>query len=195
MRSETYKITGLKPGDDHSKLLVILKETERIASLNELDAKRSMQLRLIAEELMNMVTQLMDFGEGSFWLENYLSCYELHFRVKPKKIEAIDKSSERKGLGRVFGRKQAKTDKSIEKHSMMRRIVSEVEKAINTPLPGGSSWSLNRYVTDLKESDKAHKTDAWDELEKSIIANLANDITVSAADDEVELVVIKDFSI
>ena len=54
-------------------------------------------------------------------------------------------------------------------------------------------WSLKTYrenlKTDLNESDQAGQ--AWDEMEKSIVANLADDVIVGVKGDCIELVIVK----
>jgi hypothetical protein len=56
----------------------------------------------------------------------------------------------------------------------------------------GMMWSLNDYRTCLEsvsEKDDASK-EAWDELEKSIVANIANDVLVGVKGDKVEMTII-----
>ena len=51
------------------------------------------------------------------------------------------------------------------------------------------SWSLEQYkgaLQDVMESDDAAGS-AWDELEKSIVARLADDVTVGVKKDEVDM--------
>ena len=51
-----------------------------------------------------------------------------------------------------------------------------------------NQWSLSQYKENAKE-DK----EAWDELEKSIIANLADDVTVGIINGKVEIIAVKNF--
>ena len=55
----------------------------------------------------------------------------------------------------------------------------------------GSSdmWSLSNCQTSVKKNNSA--LEDWDELEKSIIANLADDVTVGINGDNVEMVITK----
>ena len=56
-------------------------------------------------------------------------------------------------------------------------------------------WSLGKYrenVDNDRENDEA-AVEAWDELEKSIVANIADDVTVAVRGDSVELVIEKKF--
>ena len=56
------------------------------------------------------------------------------------------------------------------------------------PIGYTNEWSLSVY----RESARADE-EAWDELEKSVIANLADDVTVGIIEGKVEIIVIKNF--
>ena len=51
------------------------------------------------------------------------------------------------------------------------------------------SWSLNKYRDVVKKENQ----EDWDELEKSIIANLADDIIVGVKGKQANIVVVKKF--
>ena len=51
-----------------------------------------------------------------------------------------------------------------------------------------NGWSLNQYKTKQRDKDEA-----WDEIEKSIIANIADDVTVSVKGKKVEIKITKRF--
>jgi hypothetical protein len=55
-------------------------------------------------------------------------------------------------------------------------------------------WSLLQYKS-MVEQEKQHKqsSEAWDELEKSIVANIADDVKVGVRGDIVEMTIIKRF--
>jgi hypothetical protein len=50
-------------------------------------------------------------------------------------------------------------------------------------------WTLNRY----RDAER-NNSEPWDELEKSIIANLADDVVVSVKGNNVEIAIIKKFN-
>ena len=49
-------------------------------------------------------------------------------------------------------------------------------------------WTLARYKDSQKDNEEP-----WDELEKSIIANIADDVSVAVKGKNVEIVIIKNF--
>jgi hypothetical protein len=57
------------------------------------------------------------------------------------------------------------------------------------------TWSLQKYRDSVEEAkeDSEIAAEAWDELEKSIIANIADDVQVGIMKDTVELIVYKSF--
>ena len=64
MRSNVCKI------DQGSKdLAAILKESEKVAKYNGLDHKKTMQLRLLCEEIDGMLPNIIREFEGDFWIE------------------------------------------------------------------------------------------------------------------------------
>ena len=50
-----------------------------------------------------------------------------------------------------------------------------------------SVWSLSRYQTFVRKDES--DLENWDELEKSIIANIADDVTVGIMDNNVEMII------
>ena len=50
-------------------------------------------------------------------------------------------------------------------------------------------WSMSLYKDEVKESD----AEEWDELEKSIVANIADDVKVCILGDTVEIIINKTF--
>ena len=58
------------------------------------------------------------------------------------------------------------------------------------------TWSLSQYrenVGDLYEQGNLEE-EVWDELEKSVLANLADDVKVGVRKDQVDITVDKNFS-
>ena len=52
-------------------------------------------------------------------------------------------------------------------------------------------WSLNRYRSAVKEGKAPAEN--WDELEKSVIARLADDVQIGISGQNVEMVIYKKF--
>ena len=186
MKSATLMISGGGQGIINTmfedKIKIILKEAEKIAKANELTPRQEMHLRLLTEETLCMLPEILQYGSGTFWIENYYHKFEIHVRVKPTAVE----KAERRGTA------------SLEKRGILRRIcnafdniVNESQKQLTDPQKRMMQWSLMIYIENLKRSGKSRHLDEWDELEKSIIANLADNVTITTIDDDIEIVVEK----
>ena len=58
---------------------------------------------------------------------------------------------------------------------------------------GANMWSLSSYRSGVNQDrgEKEEAKEAWDELEKSVIANIADDVIVGVKDNHVTLTVVK----
>ena len=68
-------------------------------------------------------------------------------------------------------------------------MVNQVE----SPLDAYFVWSLHQYrnnLSDAKDQNTAAQ-EAWDELEKSIVASIADDVIVGVKKDHVTMTIIK----
>ena len=174
-------------------------EAEKVAAYNNLDERQSRRLRLLSEELIGMLPELLEFGRGEFWIENDGKSFELHVSVTPEDIVDID---EEKILSVSKSGKNAATKGIINKirvaAQMMILSYGESSTAYSYDFYDmgmvtgmhnyANAWSLTSY----KEQVTSHKEE-WDELEKSVIANLADDVIVGITGKKVEIVVIKNF--
>ena len=186
----------------------VIGPAEKIAAYNGLGKDEELRLSLLCEELIEMLPNLLIYGKGEFWVENEGKCYEIHAVVE---ADDLLTSSDRKAILAVSGSK-----KNSAAVGIMNRIRSAAEELIaNYALSKGSGgevsydssslealdydyadpfakqdmWSLVKYKKTVQNG-----TDAWDELEKSIIANLADDVTVGIISGKVEIVIKKIFA-
>ena len=181
----------------------IPEEAEKVAKYNNLDDKAARRLRLLAEELICMLPPLLIYGEGSFWIENDGPEYELHLYVQPKdaieydvskilSLSSTGKNSEAKGILhrltvslQLMMKKRAKQAKD-DPYGSFKAGVSDYDE--------NQIWSLVDYKNGLNsEVSEPEKQEQWDELEKSIIANIADDVTVGIIGGKIHIVVKKKF--
>ena len=85
-------------------------------------------------------------------------------------------------------------DEEEETQTVSRPSAAYVPRGVVLPtaISSGCVWSMEEYRKDVEKAEKADK-ESWDELEKSIVANIADDIRVSMKGATVEMVIKKRF--
>ncbi len=171
----------------------VLSQAERVAVYQQLSPKASLHLRLLAEEMMNMMRAITGEVEGAFWIENKAEHYELHLRANT----VVD----------FYTREQLLSASTSGKNEANRGLMGKL-RAFFEPTEGvpmyveldpeamssGMIWSMSSYRQQLRESVQqncAGAADAWDELEKSVVAHIADEVKVSIRFREVEMIVFK----
>lgn len=186
MKSDVCKITG-----DKESLKSILNEVEKTAAYNELEAKSAGRLRLMAEELIGMLPELLEYADGDFWIEVDNNKYELHTSLLPNKPMSSDKREKILAIS-SSGKNEAGTgvmSKILIAVQLMMLDYSQVTTTAGNFYEMGRSWSLETY----RAYAGKEKGEAWDELEKSIIANISDDVVVRIHEKKVEIVITKAF--
>lgn len=186
----------------------ILNEVENILTYNKIEGKQALRIRLIAEELIGMVRGLVDDFEGMFWIENNGSDYEFHVNIKVDEMNiekreeliAVSKTGKNAAATGIMGkiRAVAETMMLVVTNPNLNCPVMQyydgndiimgvgyLEPEIAAEYGYLCSWSLNNYKTKTQEAT------ACDELERSIVANLANDIIVGVKGKNVEIIIKK----
>ena len=204
MKTDVYV---LQKGENDNRNIPAV--AEKVGRYNDLDPKSALRLRLLSEEMICMLPQLLKFGEGEFWMENKGPNYELHLRVTPddeldmdmEKILSISKSGRNAAATGIINKiivaveymlnenaKIAKDDPYFYSMGMMDDPVYMMG------YNGSMAWSLMSYRNNVGEDeDKPEREEAWDELEKSIIANLADDVIVGIKGGVIDITIKKKF--
>ena len=173
----------------------VLAQAERVAAYQNLPPKSALHLRLLAEEMMGMVRAIAGNLHGEFWIENDGPQYELHLLAETdmdfEKREKLIATST-KGINEA-------------ERGLMGKIRAFFEPIEGTPVyfdtavstsPQEIGWSMNTYQKQLEQmvSEKREgAAEAWDELEKSVIAHVADEVRISIHGYDVEMIVFKKF--
>ena len=192
MKSNVIKITK-----DQDNLNKILFETKKVSVYAELDSKQTLRTQLIAEELVGMLKELSGDFEGEFWVEQQESSFEFLTRIYIN--ENMDNQTKRKFINISSDKKNAAAKGIMGK---IRDVVENMlypENAVyssnfisyqlETAVLLNDQWTLKRY----KDAER-NNAEPWDELEKSIIANLADDVIVAVKRNNVEIAIMKNFN-
>ena len=181
---------------DAQNLDKILCETQKTAVYADLTAKKSLRLRLIAEELVGMLKELsVDFA-GNFWIDEENAAFSFTTQLcinenmdRETKQRFIDISSDKKNAAAVGirGKIRDVVENLLYPENAMYSAAFVAYQLENAVLMN-DTWTLNRYKDSVRESEEE-----WDELEKSIIANMADDVSVSVKGNKVEILITKKF--
>ena len=187
----------------------ILRESEKVAVYNDLDHKQTLQLRLICEEIDGMLPNIINDFNGDFWIDfengvckvNVSLRFEEFSAKKKEELVAIAKNKKNASAVGIVGMiRSALEDVFLEEDSFgggdmsleSRYFVSEYYDSIDhSSLADYSSlWSLDRYRSTVK---RENKTEKWDELEKSVLASVADDVIVGVKGKRADIIVVKKF--
>ena len=214
------KSTVINISNENNNIVDILDETKKLSAYADLDKKQALRLRLLSEELVGMLSELSGNFEGQFWaqiegrnVELITSIFVIDTMDTKTKKGFIDVSSRKKNaaakgiMGKirdVVENMMYPEDALYSANYISSDLGSDVMMGVESKKQSdddltveelvdnimlGDCWSLNQYKA--KQSKNA---EPWDEIEKSIIANIADDVTVSVKGKNVEIKVTKNFA-
>ena len=210
MQTDKIKILVYELGREKA-----LHETDRFSEYMNFDHKTALRVRLLVEETFAMVNAITEEFYAVFWIEGTRTgLCKIHLTIQTemdieKKKALIDASREKKN-GAVKGL-TGRIWEMIEDHLYLKKQDAGEMNAgyyalgmVDMPLAPGAPiqmdnvvWTLDAYRSGVNGAKgKGQEADeAWDELEKSILANLADDVKVAIRGNEAELIVEKKFKL
>ena len=183
-------------------LEAILRESEKVAIYNELSHKQTLQLRLICEEIDGMLPKIIDDFDGDFWIEfekgvckviASIKFAEFSIEKKEELIKIAKNSKNAAAVGitgkiRSFVEDMLLDDVNIPGYSIYSESMC-VATSFGEDMYYPYMWTLENY----KNNTKKEKEEAWDELEKSVIASVADDIVVGVKGKRADIIITKKF--
>lgn len=182
----------------------ILTEVEKVANYNSLPQKETLRLRLLAEELTGMLPELVENFDGYFWLENNENKYELHTEFS---VGSLSKEKKQTLIAISASKKNAAASGFMGKIRDIAENMLLYSEEINTnnhyateylsdydfaDISYSYAWTLENYIEHQKQRPVT-KSEEWDQLEKSIVAKLADDVIVGVKGRKVEIIIKKEF--
>ena len=199
MRSNVCKIE--KGSKD---LNAILKESEKVAVYNEFTHKQTLQLRLLCEEIDGMLPEIVDEFDGDLWIEVEDGVCKVNVSIDFAEFNP-DKKDELIGIAK--NKKNAFATGIVGKiRSVLEDVFLDLEvkqafdmSAESFRMSTGYTdavhysyfWSLDQYRTAVKKEEASEQ---WDELEKSVLASVADDVIVGVKGKHADIVIIKKFA-
>ena len=200
---KTSLMTVKSSGGGMSEALAV---TENIGTEMGLDKKSVLRTRLLAEELFGMLRGIAGDVEATYWLEAEDKQIEMHMKADVKmtddmKEQFLAASSSGKNYAAKGFMGKLKVMIADVLLSMKEMAPYSMVKTVSYDPTGGvggetvSVWSMMAYKDEVRKQMTASKEarDAWDELEKSIVANIADDVKVKIVGKNVEIIVYKTF--
>lgn len=196
MRSDIIKVNSSGTGVEEA-----LAQAEAVANYKGLSAKQGLWLRLLSEELMGLLKGLTGEENAEFWIEDEGGEFRLHL--------ATDTEMDKEKRARLL--ETSTTGTNAAAVGLMGKLRCLFERAFEPDAPGaipffdsgwmGSEeditgmsntyWSLNSYRQFMQTR---RGTDEWDELERSIVGNLADEIRVGIKGGKVEMTIYKNMA-
>lgn len=197
MKTDTISIYSDMKGRSEA-----MQEAERFAVYNGLTGKKAMHIRLLTEETISMIHEIVSEFQCDFWLESEQTAKGLLCRIcisadvevnegqetELLKVSTSGKNEEAKGiLGKIRQLLRWSLQQSDEETASHSTAV-DAWYAMGT-VKQEPYWSLQQYRENISEKD----TEKWDELEKSIIACLADEVKVGIRTGKTEVIIEKRF--
>ena len=177
-----------------------LAETERLGQQQRLTSKEILRLRLLCEELCGMMRGIAGDVEAVYRVKADGKRFEIGINAEVELTQEM--------------KKQFINVSSDKTNSAKPGFMGKIRDLISTAfLPGfslgcmsmaGNSspaaqaatanafyWSMNKYKDEI--GGKEGSEDAWDELEKSIVANIADEIIVRVYGSNADIAIQKTF--
>ena len=199
MKSNVCKI--LKGTSD---LEAILKESEKVAEYNELTHKQGLQLRLLCEEIDGMLPYMIGDFEGDLWMEFVDGVCKILVSIEIPELDAskrdvlinVAKNKKNAAAVGIVGKiRDAIEGFFLDEETLLALDASSESFYVSTGYCEGVDysylWSLEQYRNNLK---KKAGEEGWDELEKSVIASVADDVIVGVKGKRADIVVVKKFA-
>ena len=196
MKTSEFKVTGQGTGIKEA-----LDATEKLGADSGLGEKEILRLRLLGEELFGLVRGITGELEAVYQASREDRCFDLRLwadvkldQEMRKQLIAVSFSGENAAVKGFMGRIKEMIAVSLLPADAGPSLLSMGFMSMGSPggyrAEAGCDWTMKRYKEKLGD---APEDDAWDELEKSIVANLADDVSVSVQGSHVEITISKLF--
>ena len=180
-----------------------LQQTEKVAAYKGLSERDTLHLRLLTEEMMGLMRSITGATEGQFWIEDEDGEYQLHLQVRKfltgeekEQLLSVSSSGKNESAKGLMGRLRDFFDWGSDGDLLSCSsplVLPDMFEQSTTPMLDWE-WSMRTYETALssrlEQNDPAIR-EAWDELEKSVVKNVADDVKVFIRGGMVELVILK----
>ena len=194
MKTDIITVSSLGEGISEA-----LRQADLAAAYKQLSGKQALQLRLLSEEALGMMRSITGEASGQFWIDAEKGAFQIHLSVetdmsREKRQELLSASTS--------GKNEAAKGLMGKIRDLFDRVFEGDTPIFDSPLMLGVApqmfesftWSLDAYREQLRAKRSEQGDEAWDELEKSVVANVADDVRVSIQGRRAELIIEKTFA-
>ncbi len=209
---ETEQVYVKNDGTGMERALKTADWVTRDAQLSRRDA---MHLRLLVEETLGMVSAMTGEFQAVFWIEYDKLDFRIRLEAKTqmhfeKREELLSVSSGGRNYANkgIMGKIRGLFETAIADYKEVRQMQAENGimnlsygamgiDASNTMSQTAMTWSLEQYRQSIRDESDRLQDEDYDEylreLERSIVANIADDIQVGIRMDTVDMTIFKNF--
>lgn len=179
-------------------LEAILNEAERVAEYNGLDRQQTLHLSLLCEELDGMLAGLAGEFGGKFWIDLEDGVCKINASIeilhltseRREQLIAVSKSKKNASASGVIGKIRSVLEDMLLNSAAAYSVGDGGVQVMSVQYLDVSAyqrcWSLRQYKS-------ADTQEAYDELESSVIAAVADDVIVGIKGSCASVVIIKNF--
>ena len=203
---KTKVIAVNNSGEGIDEALALAEETALQYGLTGKDARH---MRLLGEEMMGMIRAVTGEMAADFWIEEEGGQFALHLATttnmhyeKHSELLSLSSSGKNAAVKGIMGKIRSIFEISMMPESedmpsfLTMGLMSAEDGGTMWMNPSATVWSLNAYRSGVESrvGSSSEAVEAWDELERSIGANLADEVSVASRGNNVEMVIYKRLS-
>ena len=196
MKTDVISVSGQK-----KMMETAIGQADKVAAYKGLSEKDAMHLRLLTEEMMGLMQSVTGASEGEFWIEDEDGEYRLHLLVrtllsaeKKEQLLSVSASGKNESAKGLMGRLREFFDWGIDEEITSNSLfLPDMYEHTSSPMLDWE-WSMRQYETALSArvaKDEPGAQEAWDELEKSVVKKVADDVKVYIRRGTAEMVILK----
>ncbi len=192
-----------------------LKTADWVARDAALGRKEALHFRLLVEETLGMVSAMAGEFQAVFWIEYEKKDFKIRLEAKTqmhfeKREELLSVSRGGKNYANkgIMGKIRGLFETAISDYKEVRQMQSENGimglsygamgvDATNAMSQSVMTWSLEQYRQSVQQENGGAQEEEYDEylneLERSIVANIADEIQVGIRMDTVDMTIFKNF--
>ena len=201
MQTDKITVKGWGPGREEP-----LQQMDSFSNAMGFDEKSSRKARLLAEETLSMMGVILEDFDAAFWIESTPECScEIHLTAVAhmnygKKQELISASTHKRNeatLGLVGRIKDFIEDSLYCTYSGIMLPTSDPHLLGSVAFADTHMWTMEQFRKDMDalqaEGEEAEIAELLEDLEKSLVAKIADEVQVAVRGNDIEMIVRKNF--